>query len=443
MIDRRTFVRTSAAAALAVLAPDRLMAAVASHTPPAPDLGTWAAVRDQFPLAKDQLHFGSFFLVSHPRPVREAIEAFRRALDAEPLLEVERRMFADSPDNLQLAMRRDMCGYLGARPEEIAITGNTTTGLALVYAGLPLRPGDELLATVHDHYSQHESMRFAAAKAGATTRRVALYASAPRATSAEMVANLRAAIRPETRTVGLTWVHSCTGVRVPIPAMAAVVAEANRGRGEADRITLIVDGAHGFGALDATVAELGCDFFCAGTHKWLFAPRGTGIIWGRGEAWARLRPTIPTFSSQDAWNAWMHGEAAPRPITGFDVSPGGFHAYEHQWGMTAAFRFHETIGRARVAGRIRELNTQCKRGLAGIRGVEVITPADPELSAGIICFDVAGLKPEAVAEKLLARRIVASASPYLPAYARLAPSLVNSPAEVDQAVAAVRAIAAA
>jgi len=443
MMDRRTFLSATATSALAALAPERLFAAVAAQTPPAPDLGSWDAVRAQFALDRQHLHFASFYLASHPKPVRDAIEAFRRALDLEPFLEVERRMFTDTPDNLQMTMRADLCGYLGARPDEIALTGNTTTGLALVYAGLPLKPGDEVLTTVHDHYSQHESIRFAAAKSGARMRRVALYASASRATVGEMTANLRGAIRAETRAVGLTWVHSCTGVRAPIRALADVVAEANRGRDAAHRIVMVVDGAHGLGALDDTVADLGCDYFCAGTHKWMFAPRGTGLVWAKAENWARLTPTVPTFASLEAWNAWMNGDERPRPVTAFDVTPGGFQAYEHQWGVSAAFRFHESIGRARVAGRIRELNDRMKSGLAAIPRVHVITPSDAGLSAGIVCFEIDGMDAETTGKKLLERGIIASASPYLPSYARVAPSLVNTPAEVDEVLRAIKEIAAA
>jgi isopenicillin-N epimerase len=173
----------------------------------------------------------------------------------------------------------------------------------------------------------------------------------------------------------------------------------------------------------------------------MFAPRGTGILWGRADRWPRLRPTIPTFASLDAFNAWMREDTAPRPTTAFDMSPGGFHAFEHQWAMTAAFAFHERIGRARVARRIRDLNDRCKAGLAAMRRVTLHTPRDPELSAGLVAFEVDGVSPEDVVKRLLARRIVASTSPYRVTYARLAPSLVNDPAEVDRALEAVRAIA--
>lgn len=442
MIDRRTFLATTAAAALASLAPRRLLAAVEANTPAMPDVSTWSGLRSQFDLATDRLHFETFFLASHPRPVREAIDAYRKAIDAEPMLEVEHRMFTDDANNIQYALRDQMSGYLGAKRDEIAITGSTTASLAMVYAGLPLEPGDEVLTTDYDHYSQHESIRFATKKARATMRRFKLYESAPRATVAEMTKSLRAAIRPETRVVGLTWVHSCTGVRIPVRALADVIADVNRGRGAKDRIFMVLDGAHGFGSVDDTVSQMGCDYFCSGTHKWMWGPRGTGIIWAKEENWARLTPTVPSFSDLPAWMAWAKGEEPPK-VSAYIVSPGGFHAFEHQWGMGTAFRMHEAISRSRVTGRIAELNTRCKAGLAAIRGVSVVTPRDPNLSAGIVCFEVAGKTPDAIAEKMLERKIVGSSSPYLPSYMRLAPSALNTPEEVDQAVAAVREIAAA
>jgi selenocysteine lyase/cysteine desulfurase len=75
--------------------------------------------------------------------------------------------------------------------------------------------------------------------------------------------------------------------------------------------------------------------------------------------------------------------------------------------------------------------------------VKLHTPMDPELSAGICCFEVQGMSPAAVVQALLARRIIASTSPYKVSYARLSASLFNTPRDVDTAVAAVRALASA
>lgn len=134
----------------------------------------------------------------------------------------------------------------------------------------------------------------------------------------------------------------------------------------------------------------------------------------------------------------MDGRQRPRPDPGPLDLTRRVHAYEHTWALPAAFAFHRQIGRTRVAGRIRELNTAIKDGLAGAPRVRLHTPRNPRLSAGLVAFEVEGFSPEAVVERLAAKRIVASTSPYKPSYARLAGSLLNTPAEVDAAVRAVR-----
>lgn len=440
-ITRRRFLASAGLATAAGAFPARLLAEVRKRTPPLPDLSRWSDVRALFPLAPGLLHFSSFYLVSHPRPVRDAIEAFRAVIDANPLHALEHRMFVAPEASVITPVLESAAAYMGGEPDEIALVPNTTTGLALVYHGLPLAPGDELLLTTHDHYVHHESARFAAERAGASVRRIPLYDDAANVSVAEVTARVERAITPATRVLGITWVHSSTGVRLPVRDIAGVVQRVNASRAPDRHVLLVVDGLHGFGCTDESAARLGADFFCAGTHKWLFAPRGTGVIWGRGDRWPLLRPTIPPFLSLGLYEAWMNG-TKPGPTRAIDVSPGGFLAYENQWAMASAFHLHDTLGRARVATRIRQLNDQLKQGLAKLPRVRLHTPLDPALSAGITCFEVDGVTPEAVVEKLFARRIVASTSPYKVAYARLAPGLVNDEREVEAALRAVREIAA-
>src|SRR4029077_21294743 len=194
-------------------------------------------------------------------------------------------------------------------------------------------------------------------------------------------------------------------------AIAYLVAQVNATRDATRPLLFVVDGVHGFGCIDETVADMGCDFLSAGTHKWIFAPRGTGVLWGRSDRWPLIRPTIPSFASLPLFESWMKGET-PARTTAAMVTPGGFLAYEHQWAMTAAFQMHEKMGRSRVATRIRTLNDQLKQGLAAMKHVHVHTPAAADVSAGIVAFEVSGLKPEQVVAKLLEKNIVASTSPY-------------------------------
>jgi len=445
-LNRRDFVASVGWSFLASTA-----ARAAASKPAAPaaaaDYSDWARVRAEFDLSPEWLHFSQFYIVSHPRPVRAAIERYRHMLDANPFTTVEQGMgfqafFGGTQEETRPErVQRAAADYIGGRPEEVALTDSTTQGLALIYNGLTLKTDEEILTTTHDHYVHHEAMRLAAERSGASIRRVALYDAPATASADEMAERLKRAIGPRTRIVGLTWVHSCSGVRLPVRRLTQIVAAANQSRGEHERILVVLDAVHGFGNQEEELAQLGCDFAAAGTHKWIFAPRGTGIIWAPAKNWGFLRPTIPTFYSPQPFTAWEDQQPPRPPTQAAWVSPGGFKAYEHQWAMVEAFDFHHRIGRERVAARVATLNSQCKEGLGGIPKVRVLTPRDPTLSAGIICFQVEGQTTEETVHRLFERKVIASNSPYKVSYPRLAPSLVNDEHEVEAALSAVRAIA--
>jgi len=437
-LSRRAFLAAQGAAAGAVLVPGRLLAALEAATPPTPAVDDWAKVRGLFRLSPEYLHFAGFFIASHPAPVRDAIESWRKAMDENPFMVVDGGLFEDEAKNVQSRVREAAATYLGGKAEEVCLTPNTTTGLALVYHGLPLKPGQEILTTHHDHTSHHLSIEYAAQRTGATFRKIPLFDDSAKATVDEVVGRIRNGVKPATRVVGITWVHSQSGIRLPIRAISGAIAELNKKRDPQDRILLVVDGVHGLGCVDENVADLGADFFCAGTHKWIFAPRGTGLVWAHPEAWARLRPLIPTFSDEEPYDAWIHSRPVKGPTNARRMTPGGFQAYEHQWASVSAFKLHQTIGRARIATRVAELNGRIKDGLAGIRGVRLHTPRDAALSAGICCFEVDGKKPGDVVKALLSKKVIASTSPYANTYARLSAGIFNTESEVDQALGALR-----
>ena len=94
--------------------------------------------------------------------------------------------------------------------------------------------------------------------------------------------------------------------------------------------------------------DLGCDFFVAGCHKWLFGPRGTGLVWGSPEAWPAARPTIPTFAGRafEAWigapsyEDWWNAAAEEQLPMAVARTPGRYHSFEHRWALDRAFRVH-------------------------------------------------------------------------------------------------------
>jgi selenocysteine lyase/cysteine desulfurase len=265
--------------------------------------------------------------------------------------------------------------------------------------------------------------------------RVALYDKPAQADAGEMVDRLVAAVTPATRVVAVTWVHSGTGVKVPVADIATALQAAATRAGNPPPL-LCVDGVHGLGSEATRVADLECDFFVSGTHKWLFGPRGTGIVWGRTEAWPQLDVVIPSFEPA-GMIAWMGGTSSDPPQPGPRATPGGYHSFEHRWALAEAFAFHLAIGREAVSERVSGQATQLKEGLAEVDGVTVVTPASPELSSGIVCATVEGVDPVDAMQGLRDQGFVTSVTPYGDRYNRFGPGIVTTPDEVDALVEAV------
>ncbi|GGP08933.1 aminotransferase class V-fold PLP-dependent enzyme [Nonomuraea glycinis] len=395
---------------------------------PSFDPDDWESVRAQFALDPAYGQFAAFVLAPAPATVREAIRRHRDGLDADPHYLPGGN--AD-PDGSVLGTA---ARFIGADSRDIALTDSTTMGLGLLYSGLKLRPGQDVLTTEHDFLATHEGVRLLADRTGAKVRRIRLYDDPAGASADRIVSAIKEGLRPRTRVVALTWVHSSTGVRLPIRAIADMLAEANQGRDEQDRALLCVDGVHGFGAIADGVDDLGCDFLATGTHKWLFGPRGTGFLWGR--AWDAVAPVIPGFG-RASFVAWQRREG-PLDTTAQLATPGGYKAFEHRWAMTQAFNFQQAIGKDRIQRRTQELATRLKAGLRDIPHVRLTTPDSPDLSAGLVCCTIDGLQPEEAVSRLHDQKVVTSTTPYFPPLLRFGTSIVTDPGKVDLAIAAVR-----
>lgn len=397
-------------------------AATADKSSQYQSLKNWREVRAHFNLDPKYIHMAGLLLASHPTPVQSAIDQHRDGLDQNPT-----HYLYDHRQDLVAEVRRNAAEYLGVQSSDLALTDSTTMGTALVINGLSIRPDQEMLTTTYDYYSTHTSLKYKASRTGATVKEIPLYRDIHTVSEDEMVETLIKGIGPKTRLVTATWVHSSTGLKVPVAKISEQLQQLNQNRSEEDRVLFFVDGVHGLGVEDDALTTLGCDFFVAGTHKWMFAPRGSGFIWGKPETQNAVTPTIPTFTGGAGWGSWM--------------TPGGFKSFEHQWAMAQAFGFHQQIGKKRVTQRLHSLSRQLKIGLSKMKHVKLYTPIDENLSAAIICFDVEGLTPKAVVAKLRTHNIIASTTPYDVSYARLTPGVYNTPDEIDRVLKHIRDLA--
>jgi isopenicillin-N epimerase len=433
-MNRRSFMfrtgRMLGTGAVAGVIPFPLIAVDTAAARALSEVSDWDTVRAQFNLAPNKINMSCYWQASHPKVVRDAIEQHRRGLDECPS-----EYFLENAARLEVAVRSAAAEYLAAKPDDFAMTESTSQGLGTIYNGLKLRPGQEILTTEQEHIVTKNALRFRAERMGTPVRTISLYDRSATVTEDELVDAVIRAVLPRTRIVAITWLQSVTGVKMPVSRVAQELSRINANRVEEDQALLCVDGVHGLGVEDFSIPDLKCDVFIAGCHKWLFGPRGTGLVWGSTRAWKNVIPIIP--GNDHLWRHRPEDQLFPAAW----MTPGGFHAFEHRWALTEAFHFHMEIGKAKVAARIHELNTQCKEGLAKMPHVKLQTPMSDKLSAGMVCFTVEGFTPEQTVDRLKELGIVASTTPpYKYEYARVTPSLWNTPEEVDSTLRAIHSL---
>ncbi|AZE99599.1 Pyoverdin biosynthesis protein PvdN, putative aminotransferase, class V [Pseudomonas orientalis] len=416
MTDRRTFLKQAGVLAASLPLGNTLIPralAAATNDP-------WTDFKQLFNQDPDYLHFSNFLVASHPRPVREAIDRYRAQIDRNP----GRAMDWDLQETWKREGQvREWAGrYLNATPPQIALTGSTSEGLAMIYGGIKVRADQEILTTEHEHYATQNVLDFRVRREGTQVRRIRLFDSASGVSVDEVLGTIQRNIRPNTRVLGMTWVQSGSGVKLPIGDIGQLVDEHNRNRDDNDRLLYVVDGVHGFGVENLDFPAMHCDFFIAGTHKWMFGPRGTGLVCARSADNTYVTPMVPTFSEDKDFATTM--------------TPGGYHAFEHRWAADEAFKLHLQLGKARVQARIHALNTELKEQLLAHSQIELVTPRSPELSAGFTFFRVKGQGSDAVASYMMKNRVVIDAvdrdvGPVI----RTSPGLLNSSDDIQRFMA--------
>lgn len=383
-------------------------------------MSKWDFVRDLFELDPAVTHFAAMSLASHPAALKWQINSQRNALDRWPLMHV----FTQVPLAEQASFEA-VAAYFGVDASVIALTGSTTMGLAQVLGGVVVAANQEMLTSTAEHFTTLDTLELRKQRDGTAYRTFRLYQRGSTATAEEIVKNVRAAIRPETRVLSLAWVYSSDGLKIPVRDIAEVVkAENARRHNPRERLLFSVDGVHGFGVEDSTFDTLGCDLFIAGCHKWVFGPRGTAIICGKPEAWEEVVPIVATFSGTKKGPGRRH-------------TPGGVHAYEHTLSLATSFHLLSTLGKSSVYGRVRELVERLRAGLTE-RGMQIETPAAAQLSSGIVCFRHPEEEPAVTVRRLMRSNIHITESPKDPSgasHARVSVAIFNNEADIDRLVA--------
>ena len=265
--------------------------------------------------------------------------------------------------DLRKQARALLGAFVGAEPEQVALTGSTTDGCNIVLAGLDLTPEDEVVTTTEEHFGLLGPVH-------ASGARVIAVAPDPE--------SILAAVTPRTRLLALSQALWTTGRVLPIRELR-----------EQTGVPVLVDGAQSVGAIPVDAA--GFDFLTISGQKWLCGPDSTGALVVADPE--RLRVARPSYFSQTAYE----------PTGGFEPA-GGAARFDPGWlssavlaGLLAALELRPDWAFERAA----EQAARCRELLGPL--VEVV-PGD----ATLVAFrheDAASLVERLAAEGVVVREI--------------------------------------
>ena len=349
----------------------------------------WAAARAQMLLDPEiaNLNTGSFGPL--PRVVFERVTQLRRRLAEEPM-----DFFVRQSPPLLWAARERLAGFLGADPRRLVFTVNVTAAINIVAASLCLAAPGEILMTDHEYGAMQWCWERAAQRLGLRLRTFPL-PKRPREPG-DIVEAMQSAITERTRLLFFSHVLSPTGMVLPARPMCA---EARR-RG----VLTVIDGAHAPAMIPLDLGDLGCDFYGGNGHKWLLAPTGSGFLYvGPGNE-DRVQPL------QVSWG-WHRRPEQPDERDEFGSTPRiRFLEFEGvrdpcPWlAVPAAIDFQEGLGWPAVRHRIRELGNYVRERLGRVAGLELATPAHPDMCGAMTAFHLpAGIEAPGLRQALWER----------------------------------------
>jgi selenocysteine lyase/cysteine desulfurase len=439
-ISRRDFLsRTSVCAALSPFvgreADDALPANWLQLAGAAEDEGYWRLVKRQFFIEDGLIYLNSG---TYGPTLRAAYEAVSRNFFEQGqnyIAQFRRNYLGEAVP----AFMRKLAGFLGAQPDEIALTSGTTEAMNYIVNGLDLKPGDEVLTTLHEHQGGVYPWLLKAKRFGIKVTQLPLRA-APDST-AEILERFSHAITPRARVLSFCHINYTDGTVMPVKELCQLARE----RG----IISVVDGAQSLGMLDFKISELGCDFFASSFHKWMCAPYGAGLLYVREEMLDRHWPTVVlSFSGWDRVD--RNGQPGVTDITYAGNYPRALLKYSSNleyygnlyWTIAQAVDFQQLIGRSRIEARIRRLAARVRDALRQMPGATVHSSTNVARQSGLVSFQPQRVKTSDLYYALSRERKVVLRFVQHPAFNfdvnRVSTNIFNLEEDVEAALAAIR-----
>ena len=386
-IDRRKFISSAgkglglmalSSATVASLLKDVVAAGKAiNHLSPieaAMDEDYWATIQQAFSVTRGIINLNNGGVSPSPRIVTEAFVRYTWQQEDATAYTMWQILEPQSE-----TVRTGLAEVFGSSPEEIAITRNASESLEILLMGLDLKSGDEILTTTQDYPRMLTTLKQREMREGLKLNLIKI-PIAP-ANVDDIPAAFERAVTPATKLILVSHQINLTGQIIPVKK----VCDMARARG----IETIVDGAHAFAQFDFKQADLGCDYYGTSLHKWIYAPKGTGMLYVKKDKIAKV------------WALMASEDKNKNDIRKFEEI--GTHSAAMRLAIGEAILFHNAIGGKRKEERLRYLSRYWMNNLKSLPKVGFNTSFDPKQSCAIANFKIDGVDPAALGSHLMSK----------------------------------------
>jgi isopenicillin-N epimerase len=320
-----------------------------------------AAAKAEWGLAPGlaNLNHGSFG--STPLKVMAAQDTWRRRIEANPT----KFMARESRSVLREAACK-VAAELGSDGDDLVFSENATSAANAVLRSLDFRPGDEILITSLGYPAIRNAALYVASRAGAGVVEVEI--PLPVLEAEAIVSAVEARLSGRTRLAIFDHICSHSALVLPVKRLTEVAHRVGA--------AVLIDGAHVPGQLPLDLAGLGVEYYVANLHKWLMAPRGTGILWARRDLQPALHPLTISHGYQKGFIAEFDWTGT-KELAGWLSAPVGI-------------EFFHRMGGARLMARNRELAHAGARMLSEAWGTPLGGPIEMFASMAVIALPNAG-----------------------------------------------------
>jgi selenocysteine lyase/cysteine desulfurase len=316
--------------------------------------------------------------------------------------------------------RQRLAGALGCAVDEVAFTRSGTEALQnLIVNYNKLTARDAVLYADLDFDAMQFAMDALAERRGA---RVVKFDIPEPVSRANILACYDRVLRATqgAKLLLVTHLSHRTGLVMPV----AEIAQMARARG----VDVVVDAAQSWGQLDFRVADLQADFVGFSLHKWIGGPLGSGCMYIKAD---RLPDIDPHLHNRD----WPAADIRARVLT-------GTFNFASLLTVPDALAFHDQVGPERKEARLRYLRDYWVARVKHLKNLDVLTPDDPALHAGVTSFRLNGTRLPPALQKVLVEkyRILTVARKGIAGgdAVRVTPALYTTERELDHFVAALQ-----